>query len=70
MPDNSDHDKAEIKEAIKADVKSLQQLSSSGRAAQRKREENQVQRASRAVEEAVERLLTQEAKSEKQGKSR
>lgn len=70
MPDNSDHDKAEIKEAIKADVKSLQQLSSSGRAAQRKREENQVQRASRAVEEAVERLLTQEAKGEKQGKSR
>jgi hypothetical protein len=70
MSGNSDHDKPEIQEAIKADVKSIQQLSSSGRAAQRKREDNQIQRASRAVEEAVERLLTQEAKGERQEKSR
>lgn len=56
MADESDRDKTKVEEAqigVKADVKTLQQLSSSGRAAQAKREENQVQKGFRSLGEAV-----------------
>lgn len=57
--------KAKIEEAtvgVKADVKSLQQMSSSGRAAQRKRDENHAQKGFHALNEAVEKHLEQEGK--------
>lgn len=71
MHDKSEAGKAKIEEAIvgvKADVKSLQQISSSGRAAQRKREENHAQRGFRALDEAFEKHLEQEGKGGPQDK--
>ncbi|KAK2808547.1 hypothetical protein FQN50_004579 [Emmonsiellopsis sp. PD_5] len=67
MPDGHDADKtgdldeaATVKEAtvgVKADVKTLQQLSSSGIASRKKREENHAQKGFKAVGEAVERYF-------------
>jgi len=68
MPDNRKPYKAEIREAIKVDVKDLRLLSSSARRAQIKRDENQVEKASRAMDQAVEDLLKKDAKSGPQGR--
>lgn len=65
MPDKREAGKAKIEEAtvgVKADVKSLQQITSSGRAVQRKREENHAQKGFRALDEAFEKHLEQEGK--------
>ncbi|QQK47980.1 hypothetical protein Pdw03_5615 [Penicillium digitatum] len=71
MPDKREAGKPKIEEAIvgvKADVKSLQQISSSGRAAQRKREANHAQKGFRALDEAFERHLEQGDKGEPRDK--
>ncbi|EQL34492.1 hypothetical protein BDFG_03642 [Blastomyces dermatitidis ATCC 26199] len=72
MPDGQDSDNADrrssdeaatIEEAtvrVKADVRALQQLSSSGRAAQRKRDINQAKKGFRAVGEAVSKYFGKE----------
>ncbi|KAL2361764.1 hypothetical protein RJZ56_005332 [Blastomyces dermatitidis] len=72
MPDGQDSDNADrrssdeaatIEEAtvrVKADVRALQQLSSSGRAAQRKRDINQAKKGFRAVGEAVDKYFGKE----------
>ncbi|KAJ5215218.1 uncharacterized protein N7498_001625 [Penicillium cinerascens] len=63
MSDKREADHPKIEEAIvgvKADVKSLQQISSSGRAAQRKREENHAQKAFSALDAALEKHLKEE----------
>lgn len=55
--------------AIKGDVKTLQQLSSSGRAAQERRENNQAQKGFKALDDAVqERLRTETESQENAGK--
>jgi hypothetical protein len=72
MPDEREVGKAKIEEAtvgVKADVKSLQQMSSSGRAAQRKRDENHAQKGFHALNEAVEKHLEQEGKDGPQDRS-
>ena len=56
MADNPGPDKTDGKEAVvgvKANVTTLQQLSSSGRAAQQKRENNQAQNGFKSLGEAV-----------------
>lgn len=70
MADQSTTGKQKGEEAVvgvKGDVKSLQQLSSSGQAARRKREENHVDRGMGAIGEAIQSELG-EASSNK-GKS-
>lgn len=58
MPSNSTSKKSESGQqatvGVKAPVKSLQQLSSSGKAAQDKRDENRTERAKNKLMEAVE----------------
>jgi hypothetical protein len=53
---------------VKANVKSLQQISSSGRAAQRKREDNHAQKAFSALDEAFEKHIKEEDKAKPQGR--
>jgi hypothetical protein len=68
MSDQRDSDKTTIEEAtvgVQADVKTLQQLSSSGRAARRKRDENQVKKSFKAVSDAVERHLKEDSEGER-----
>ncbi|KAL4740377.1 hypothetical protein BDV11DRAFT_98507 [Aspergillus similis] len=72
MPDEREVDEAKIEEAtvgVQAVVKSLQQMSSSGRAAQRKRDENHAQKGFHALNEAVEKHLEQEGKGGPQNRS-
>lgn len=72
MPDQNAVGKAKIEEAtvgVKADVKSLQQITSSGRVAQKKREENHAQKGFRALDEAFEKHLEQEGKGGPQNTS-
>ncbi|KAJ5456054.1 uncharacterized protein N7458_004318 [Penicillium daleae] len=57
MPEKHEADEPKIEEAIKVDVKSLQQISSSGRAARRKREENHAEKAFSALDAAFEKHL-------------
>ncbi|KAE8149393.1 hypothetical protein BDV25DRAFT_2891 [Aspergillus avenaceus] len=60
---DSDSDNVTIEEAtvgVKADVKTLQQLSSSGRAAQKKRDDNQARKGFMALDDAMERHLNEE----------
>ena len=63
MADNASADQSKGEEAIvgiKSDVKTLQQLSSSGAAAREKREKNQVDRGLRAIAGAFQADLQQE----------
>lgn len=71
MPIKKESDRPQIEEAIigvKADVKSLQQISSSGRAAQRKREDNHAQKAFSALDEAFKNHIKEEDKAGPQGR--
>lgn len=71
MSDRKDIEEAQIKEAmvgVKAGVKTFQQLSSSGRAAQRKREENHANKAFSALDDAFERYLGGETQNEPHNK--
>lgn len=71
MADKASSDQSKGKEAvvgIKSDVKTLQQLSSSGAAAKKKREENQVDRGMRAIDGAIQGHLQQE-RDNNQGRS-
>ncbi|GIK00027.1 hypothetical protein Aspvir_004040 [Aspergillus viridinutans] len=61
VKDSSDQSKGkEAMVGIKSDVKTLKQLSSSGAAAKKKREDNQVDRGMRAIEGAVQARLQQD----------
>ncbi|KAJ5712958.1 uncharacterized protein N7483_010139 [Penicillium malachiteum] len=63
MSDEREAEKPQIEEAIvgiKGEVKSLQQITSSGRAAQRKRVENHAQKAFSALDAAFEKHLKEE----------
>lgn len=51
----SEATESEASVGVMAQVKSLQQLSSSGKAAQEKRDENKNERAIRALDEAIEK---------------
>lgn len=72
MAERSSSDKATVKEAvygIKGDVKTLQQLSSSGEAARKKRQENHKERIMGALGEAVQTQFSNEGtKQEDSGK--
>lgn len=63
MADRSSSNKTTVKEAvygIKGDVKTLQQLSSSGEAARKKRQENHKERIMGALGEAVRTQFSKE----------
>ena len=63
MADKASSEQSKGKEAtvgVKADVKTLKQLSSSGAAARKKRDENQADRGMRAIGSAIEDHLQQE----------
>ncbi|GIJ86956.1 hypothetical protein Asppvi_005855 [Aspergillus pseudoviridinutans] len=67
MADQASSDQNKGKEAvvgIKADVRTLQQLSSSGQAAKKKREENQVEKGMRAIGGAIQAHLQQGSQSQ------
>ena len=74
MPDKREAEEVKVEEAnvgVKADVRSLQQITSSGRAAQRKkREENHAQKGLRALDEAFKRHLNEESKGRSQERPR
>ncbi|KAG2002110.1 hypothetical protein GB937_009778 [Aspergillus fischeri] len=62
MADQASSDQSKEREAvvgIKADVRTLQQLSSSGQAARKKREEHQVEKGMRAIGGAIQAHLKQ-----------
>jgi hypothetical protein len=62
---SSDHNKGrEAVVGVKADVRALQQLSSSGQAARKKREENQVEKGMRAIGGAIQAHLQQRSESQ------
>jgi hypothetical protein len=57
MPEKSEVGDPKIEEAIKVNIKSLQQISSLGRVARRKREENYAEKAFSALDAVFEKHL-------------